>query len=160
MTFKPRRFRHPVPSAGCGSVFGQGVCYGDPMSNGVGEAGDKRVTRDVTVSDLRDLLERPPRATVAFVDGGAVDVLPARARCTADTHQFGVVSDTAPTLDHREVVLVIDAGANSWFKLRGFSVRGVAVRVPSPVSAGSDLTWYAIEPRRTLAWDYGAIREE
>ncbi|HXQ21944.1 MAG TPA: hypothetical protein VN812_09745 [Candidatus Acidoferrales bacterium] len=130
------------------------------MSNGVGETRDKRVTRDVSVLALRDLLEHPPRATVAFMDGGAVDLLPARARCTAETHQFGVVSDTPLNLDHCEVVLVIDAGSNSWFQLRGFSVRGVAIRVQPPASEGSDLTWYAIEPRRILAWDYGAIREE
>ncbi|MFI5394612.1 MAG: hypothetical protein ACHQ9S_03680 [Candidatus Binatia bacterium] len=130
------------------------------MSNGVGAARDKRVTRDVDVSAVRDLLESPPRATVAFVHDGTVDVLPARARCSADTHQFGVASDTAPNLDHCEVVLVIDAGSNSWFKLRGLSVRGVTVRAQPPASEGSDLTWYAIEPRRILAWDYGAIREE
>jgi hypothetical protein len=130
------------------------------MSNGDGERRDKRVTRDVSVAALRDLVETPPRATVAFMDGGAVDIVPARARCTADTHQFGVVSDAALSLDQREVVLVIDAGANSWFKLRGFSVRGVAVHVQPPAAEGSDLTWYAIEPRRILAWDYGAIREE
>lgn len=130
------------------------------MSTGVGAAGDKRVTRDVSLSSLQDLLESPPRATVAFTDGGVVDILPARARCTADTHQFGVIADTAPNLDQSEVVLVVDAGSNSWFELRGFSVRGVAVRLQAPPSEATDLAWYAIEPRRILAWDYGALREE
>lgn len=141
-------------------VFGHGVCYGAAMSNAVGEARDKRVVRDVSVATLRDLVESPPRATVAFTDGGEVDVVPVRARCTADTYEFGVASDTAPNLDHREVVLVIDAGGNSWFMLRGFSVRGVAVRVALPASERSGLTWYAIDPQRILAWDYGSIREE
>jgi hypothetical protein len=130
------------------------------MTNGVDAAREKRVTRDVSMSALRDLLESPPRATVAFLDGGAVDILPARARCTVAKHQFGVVSDTAPNLDNREVVLVIDAGSKSWFKLRGLSVRGLATRVQPPASEGLDLTWYAIEPRRILAWDYDSIREE
>jgi hypothetical protein len=58
------------------------------------------------------------------------------------------------------VVLVIDAG-EYWFELRGLSVRGVATRVDSPGPAETvPLAWYAIEPRRVLAWDYGAIREE
>ena len=130
------------------------------MGNGVDEKPDRRVVRDVSISALEDLVESPPRATVAFTEGGTADILPALACCTAGTYQFGVVSDTALDLDHREVVLVIDAGSNSWFKLRGFSVRGVAVRVQPPTSDGADLTWYAIEPRRILAWDYGAIREE
>ena len=125
-----------------------------------GNERDTRVTRDVAIAALRDLAEHPPRATVAFVEAGAVEVVPARARCTADTHQFGVASDTAPNLAQREVVLVVDAGANAWFGLRGFSVRGVAVHVAPPASAASALTWYAIEPRRILAWDYGALREE
>jgi hypothetical protein len=120
----------------------------------------KRVTRDVAVSAVHDLLDHPPRATVAFVDGGAVDLLPARARCSADTHRFGVLPDTAPDLDKREVVLVIDDGPY-WFELRGISVRGVATRVEPPGDGGADhLVWYAIEPRRVLAWDYGSIRWE
>jgi len=130
------------------------------MSRQEPEARNRRVTRDVSVSALRDLLESPPRATVAFTDGGAVDIMPARARCTDATYQFGIVADTARNLDHCEVVLVIDAGSNAWFKLRGFSVRGVAVSVQPPASDGLDLAWYAIEPQRILAWDYGAIREE
>jgi prepilin-type processing-associated H-X9-DG protein len=116
------------------------------------------VTRDVEVSALRDLLDHPSRATVAFVDGNAVSLLPARARCSATKHLFGVASATAPDLADREVVLVIDAGPY-WFEARGISVRGIAARV-EPSSRDGDLVWYTIEPRRVLAWDYGAIREE
>jgi hypothetical protein len=116
------------------------------------------VTRDVEVSAVRDLLDHPPRATVAFVDGGAVNLLPARARCSPGTHLFGVAPATAPDLADREVVLVIDDGPY-WFELRGISVRGIAARVEPP-SGDGDLLWYVIEPRRILAWDYGAIREE
>lgn len=119
-----------------------------------------RVTRDVAVSAVPDLLDHPPRATVAFVDGGAVDLLPARARCRGDTHLFGVLPDAAPDLQNCEVVLVIDDGPY-WFELRGISVRGVAARVEPPGDGGAErLVWYAIEPRRVLAWDYGSIRWE
>ena len=122
--------------------------------------GEKRVTRDVEPAALRQLLDSPPRATVAFLEAGAVELLPARARCAAGVHLFGVLLDAAPDLARREVLLDVDDGMY-WFELRGISVRGVARRVDSPESeAARRLAWYAIEPRRVLAWDYGAIREE
>jgi hypothetical protein len=117
----------------------------------------KQVTRDVEPSAVRDLLDDPPRATVGFVERGAVEVLPVRACFGADPHRFGVLAADAPDLEGREVVLMRDAGAY-WFELRGISVRGVARRIgPGPEEAGR-LTWYAVEPRRVLAWDYNTIR--
>ncbi len=71
----------------------------------------RRVTRDVEPSALKDLLEHPPRATVAFVDRDAVEVLPVQARFRAATYQFGVQPEVATDFEHREVVLVIDDGA-------------------------------------------------
>jgi hypothetical protein len=120
-----------------------------------GPAG-RRVTRDVALSAVRDLLDHPRRATVAFVAGDTVALLPVTARCRADTYLIGISTDDSPNLERQEVVLVIDDGPY-WFELRGISVRGIAERV-APAAAG--LAWYAIEPRRVLAWDYGAIREE
>lgn len=120
----------------------------------------RRVTRDVDPAAVRDLLDRPPRASVAFVDGGAAAVLPARARLDGDRHLFAVAAAAAPALDRREVVLVIDDGPY-WFQLRGLSVRGVARCIDAPAGAeGARLGWYAIEARRVLAWDYGAVRKE
>jgi hypothetical protein len=116
----------------------------------------RAVTRDVEPSTLPDLLGHPPRATVAFVSQEKVEVLPVRARHRADTYRFGV-SPAAGNLEAREVVLVMDDGAY-WFELRGISVRGLARRIAGePEPAG--LAWYAIEPRRILAWDYGTLRE-
>ena len=116
-----------------------------------------RVIRDVDPAALQDLRDSPPRASVAFVDGEAVDVLPARARVSADVYQFGVSAAASPDLTRREVVLVIDDGPY-WFQLRGLSVRGVAERLPAATTDG--LAWYAITARRILAWDYGTIHEE
>jgi hypothetical protein len=56
-------------------------------------------------------------------------------------------------------VLVIDDG-RYWFQLRGVSVRGIANRIDTPAGAAAQLAWYAVETRRVLAWDYGAVREE
>jgi hypothetical protein len=134
------------------------VWYGGGVATAITEARKPRVTRDVEVSAVPDLLVHPPRATVAYVDRDAVNLVPARARCDAGTYLFGVLRDAAPELQQREVVLVIDDGPY-WFELRGVSVRGIAGRIEPPSDGGADLTWYAITPRRVLAWDYGAIRE-
>jgi hypothetical protein len=130
-------------------------------ATGEGTAGStRRVTRDVAPAALPDLLAHPVRATVAFVDADGIELLPARAGAGAEPFRFGVVADSAPDLDGREVVLVIDDG-QYWFELRGISVRGVARRIAAPPpSDGAGATWYAIEARRILAWDYATIREE
>jgi hypothetical protein len=121
-----------------------------------GASSPKRVIRDVDPAAVGDLRDRPPRASVAFVEGDAVDVLPATARFSLDVYQFAVLADVSPDLTHREVVLVIDDGPY-WFELRGISVRGIAERL---AAGAGGLAWYAIDARRILAWDYGAIREE
>jgi hypothetical protein len=119
----------------------------------------RRVTRDVDLVTVRDLFDQPPRATVAFVDGGDAAVLPARAHVNGDHRLFAVAADAAPALDRREVVLVIDDGPY-WFQLRGVSLRGIANRVDAPIDApAAHLAWYAVDTRRVLAWDYGAVRE-
>jgi hypothetical protein len=116
-----------------------------------------RVTRDVEAEALRDLLEHPPRATVAFVHDGGPDALPARAHLTG-APRFAVAADATPDLDGREVVLVVDDGPY-WFQLRGISVRGTARRLAEPpAGAAANLAWYAIEERRRLAWDYAQVR--
>jgi hypothetical protein len=116
------------------------------------------VTRDVEPAALRDLLAHPVRATVAFVGGDGVDLVPVRARCAAGSYLFGVAAGAAPDVAGREVVLVIDDG-RYWFELRGVSVRGAARRIDSPGETDG-LSWYAIAARRVLAWDYGTIREQ
>jgi hypothetical protein len=132
------------------------VCYAPAVSD---PPPGRRVTRDVDTAAVRDLLDHPPRATVAFVDGGGAAVLPARAHLDGDRRLFAVAAGTAPALDRCEVVLVIDDGWY-WFQLRGVSVRGIADRVDGPTGAqAAQLAWYAVDPRRVLAWDYGAVRE-
>jgi hypothetical protein len=129
------------------------------MTSESGRSAAHGVTRDVEPSTLRDLLERPPRATVALVDHDHADVLPVRARYRVDTYRFGVLPEIATDLENREVVLVMDDGPY-WFELRGISVRGVARRIDRAEPGETDaLAWYVIEPRRILAWNYGAIRE-
>ena len=116
-----------------------------------------RVTRDVEPLAVRDLLDHPPRATLAFVGEEGIDLLPVTARFSEGIHRFGVSPDAGIDFQGREVVLLIDDG-EYWFDLRGISVRGTAVHLePAP---SERLVWYTIEPRRILAWDYGTVREE
>ena len=117
-----------------------------------------RVTRDVAPTALADLLADPPRTTVAFVRAGQIDILPARARFADDAYFFGIRADAAVDLAEKEVVLVCDDGSY-WFELRGISVRGIACAAEPDEQRGRHLLWYAIEPRRVLSWDYGALRE-
>lgn len=116
--------------------------------------GSARVTRDVEPEALHALLRNPPRAAVCVVRDGVPDLLPAVARVSGG-HRFAVDA-AAPGLDGCEVVLVVDDGPY-WFQLRGVSVRGRARRAPEPPDA-TGLAWYVIDPRRVLAWDYGALR--
>jgi hypothetical protein len=117
----------------------------------------ERVTRDVEPDALHDLLEQPPRATIAFVRDGCPAVLPARASVDGG-HRFAVRKDDAPELDGHEVVLLIDDGP-FWFQLRGISVRGIARRAAPPADVpAAQVVWYAIEARRILAWDYAKVR--
>jgi hypothetical protein len=122
-----------------------------------GGAGERSVTRDVEPHRVQDLLDRPPRATVAFVRDGEPELAPARARCEAGAYAFAVAAGAGAPLDGLEVVLVIDDGPY-WFQLRGLSIRGRAAPLAPPPDGRADATWYRLEPRRVLAWDYGTIR--
>jgi hypothetical protein len=129
------------------------------MTSESGRSAAHSVTRDVEPSTLKDLLEHPPRATIAFIERERADILPVRARCRADMYRFGVLPEVAINLENREVVLVIDDGPY-FFALRGISVRGLARRIDRVEPGETDaLAWYVIEPRRVLAWNYDAIRE-
>jgi hypothetical protein len=133
------------------------VCYAPTVAD---TPPARRITRDVDPSAVRDLLDQPPRATVAFVEGGRAAVLPVRTEVDADRRLFAIAADTAPSLDQREVVLVVDDGPY-WFELRGISLRGIASRVDSPAGASTaQLVWYALDARRVIAWDYGTVHEE
>jgi hypothetical protein len=111
------------------------------------------VTRDVALDAVRDLLARPPRASVTFLDGDGVAIAPARARFVGNQLFVGLPAG-GPDLAGREVVVLVDDGP-WWFRLRGASFRGVARRD----AEGENVVWWAVAPRRILAWDYGTIRE-
>ncbi|HZR81997.1 MAG TPA: hypothetical protein VFD92_12950 [Candidatus Binatia bacterium] len=111
------------------------------------------VTRDVELGAVRDLLVRPTRASITFLDGDTVAIVPARVRFVDDRPLVRLPAD-GPDLSGREVVVLTDDGP-WWFHLRGASFRGTAARDEEEPG----FVWWAIALRRTLSWDYGAVRE-
>jgi len=121
----------------------------------------RRLTRAVDPEDVRDLLERVPRANVAFNDAGAIAAAPVAFRFQAGRYWVGV-SREGPGPAPRpgdQVALLIDDGCY-YFELRGIWIRGQALlaeQIPEGVCA--DLDWLQLLPDKVVAWDYGTLRE-
>lgn len=113
-----------------------------------------RITLNVDPAEVRDLLERVPRACMAFAEGDAPRVEPVDVVVKDDHYVIGMSSSAAshPALN-QEVVLLVDDGVQ-FFDLRAMYVRG---HVQSLV--GEEVLWFAVSPTRTVAWDYACIRE-
>jgi hypothetical protein len=119
----------------------------------------KIVTRDVDPDSALDLLERVPRACLSFAsDPGPivqpVELLWRDGRCWVSfpgnaEHQV---------LPGQEVVLLVDEGIY-YFDLRAIYIRGQAkvAEVPPDMPAGRK--WFEVIPLKTVAWDYGTLRE-
>lgn len=137
----------------------------------------RRVTRDVDTSDLHDLLERPARACIAHTGAGGPVARPvtlvwaegrylvglphpaARRPGTAGNDDGRMPGDEAEApVPGDEAVLLVDEGTR-WFDLRAVYVRGVVRAADPPTGADPGLRWLEITPERTVAWDYGALRE-
>lgn len=120
----------------------------------------KRITRDVHPTALRHLLARP-RADLAFADGSVVDAAPVAFRFHAERYYVGVTAELIRrgVVAGARVALLLEAGW-FWYELQSIRLRGTiraASTVPSDVDAA--LTWFEVEPRTLVAWDYGRLRE-
>jgi len=119
----------------------------------------KRVTRNIKPSSAQDLLERAARACLCFAseqgpqaapvvlvwqDGRYLAGLPLDADCQPDSGQ--------------EVVLLIDEGVH-FFDLRALYIRGQVKQASAPSGTPTGRTWFEVIPFKTVAWDYGALRE-
>ena len=116
----------------------------------------KRVTRAVRPEDLRELLERPPRATLAFVREGQIHAIPVAFKYDDGRYLVGLPDDATPP-DGR-VKLLVDDGP-WYFDLRGLWVRGALTPIKPPASAPEGATWFELAPEKTAAWHYGSMRE-
>jgi hypothetical protein len=108
----------------------------------------KLITRAVTLDDVRDLAERPPRAYLAYVRDGQ----PAASRggCRFDGSRWFVALPAVLDLpDGAPVVLLIDDG-DRYFELRGLRVTGRLAH-----ASGGEREVLA---EKTIAWHYGTLR--
>lgn len=113
------------------------------------------ITRASTPADLAPLLVHPPRATLAFVRDGHVEVLPVAFVYDAGRYLVGLPSSEAPS---GRVRLLVDDGP-WYFDLRGVWVRGRLASTNAPAGAVAAPAWFELEPEKTAAWHYGRMRE-
>lgn len=119
----------------------------------------KRVTRNINPSSAQDLLEGSARACLCFAcndgpqaqpivliwqDGRYLAGLPLHADCQPEPGQ--------------EVVLLIDEGVH-FFDLRALYIRGRLEPAEAPREMPSGYAWGEVVPLKTVAWDYGMLRE-
>lgn len=119
----------------------------------------KRVTRDIDPACAHDLLERVPRACIAFASDHGPEVQTIVLVWHDGRYLAGIPEDAEhrPGSGH-EVVLLIDEGVY-FFDLRAIYIRGQVKPVAAPGGAPADCTWFEVIPLKTVAWDYGMLRE-
>ena len=119
----------------------------------------KHITRDIDPVEAQDLLERVPRACLAFAGDSGPYAQPIAFVWREGCYFAGIpkTANLQPVVD-QEVVLLIDEGVQ-FFDLRAIYIRGrvKSVEVPEGVPAGH--TWFEVIPLKTVAWDYGTLRE-
>ncbi len=119
----------------------------------------KRVTRDVDPDRAQDLLEQVPRACICFADDHGPQAQPVILVWHDGRYSFGVAEyvDARPS-SGQEVVLLVDEGVD-FFNLRALYVRGRVQSTEPPTDAPAGYGWFELAPMKTIAWDYGALRE-
>jgi hypothetical protein len=120
----------------------------------------KRVTRNIDPSSARDLLERVPRACLCFANDHGPQAQPIVLVWHDGRYLVGLLeeADHQPDSD-QEVVLLIDEGVH-YFDLRALYIRGQVKQASTPPEApAADCTWLEVVPLKTVAWDYGTLRE-
>jgi hypothetical protein len=121
----------------------------------------RRITNAVDPEKMRDLLERVPRACIAFKSAGIIELVPVEFRFQAGRYWIGMsggASGPAPGADD-PVKLLVDEGMY-YFDMRGIWIRGRALFSEERPEAGSPaLNWFQLVPEKFVAWDFGAMRE-
>ncbi len=119
----------------------------------------KQVTRNIDPESARDLLQRVPRACIAFAHDQEPQSQPA-AVIWRDNRYFIGIPAGAPYLPvaSQEVVVLVDEGIY-YFDLRAVYVRGHIQPAQPPTDGPAGHTWFELFPDKTVAWDYGTLRE-
>ena len=123
------------------------------------EVGMMVVTRAVSPAHLQDLLERAPRASIAFKEAGGVVAAPVAFRYQAGHYWIGVPKGRASPQMQEEVKVLVDDGCY-WFQLRGLWLRGrLSPAEEAPQGTPTGLDWFELAADKVVAWDYGVLRE-
>jgi hypothetical protein len=119
----------------------------------------KQVTRNIDLESARDLLERVPRACLCYADDQGPQAQPIALVWRDGRYLAGIprAAGTHPSSE-QEVVLLVDEGVH-FFDLRAIYMRGHLAPADTPREARTDLTWFELLPSKTVAWDYGMMRE-
>jgi hypothetical protein len=120
----------------------------------------KQVTRNIDPDAARDLLQRVPRACIAFGNDDGPQAQPVILCWREPQYLIGI----PPSAVHRpnpgqEVVLLVDEGIY-YFDLRAIYIRGIIQPAPQTFDATPGYyAWFEIIPSKTIAWDYGTMHE-
>ncbi len=119
----------------------------------------KQVTRNIDPGDAQDLLEQVPRACLSFATDQGPYVQPVRLLWYEGRYLVSIPEDAEQRpISGQEVVLLVDDGIY-YFQLRAIYVRGQAQPAETPPNAPSGRAWFEIAPLKTVAWDYGKLRD-
>ncbi len=119
----------------------------------------KQVTRNIDFSSALDLLKRVPRACLAYAGDHGPNALPVSLRWQDERYLISLPRDIEQRLTTgQEVVLLVDEGIY-YFELRAIYVRGHVQPAEAPMNAPAGQTWLEVVPIKTVAWDYGMMRE-
>jgi len=119
----------------------------------------KQVVRNIDVESAVDLLEGKARACIAFANEDGPQAQPVRLVWRERRYFIGVPG-AAGQQPHagQEVVLLVDEGVD-FFDLRALYVRGQLQAAEMPTEAVAGQSWFEVVPDKTVAWDYGSMRE-
>src|SRR5215469_11550162 len=119
----------------------------------------KPVSRNIDPDCARDLLERVPRACLCFARDQGPQAQPVALVWQDGRYLAGLPlhADGQPE-PGQEVVLLIDEGVH-FFDLRALYIRGRLGQARAPTGVPSGHTWVEVIPLKTVAWDYGTLRE-
>jgi len=119
----------------------------------------KQITRNIDLNAARDLLERVPRACIAFAHDDGPRAQPVALVWHDNRYRVGIPQTTDLQPDSgQEVVLLVDEGVY-FFDLRAIYIRGHVQPTEAPTDGPSGYTWFELLPIKTVAWDYGTLHE-
>lgn len=118
----------------------------------------KHMTRDVDPLAAQDLLERVPRASLAYADAAGPCAQPIAFVWLNGRYFVGLSLIDQPPASDQEVVLLVDEGVR-FFDLRAIYIRGKVQPAQTPTNAPLDRAWFEVIPFKTVAWDYGTLHE-